>query len=1053
MEKQNKYYAFISYNSADEKWANWLQHKIEYYHVPSTLCKEHPELPKKIRPIFWYKKDLSGTKLKQALQHELENSKYLIVVCSPYAAKSEWVNEEVSSFIQQGKGDRIIPFIVDGVPHATNPNDECFPPALRHLSLDEEIRGIDVRRKEGKSHALVDVIATMFGLRFDELWKRHERRKKQMRNWSIAVLSLMILLAVGIYDYTRIHIEYYADYVNRWGVAEGIIPLTKQQVSHRGRSYQFRYRRIPLGQPNAYSWRLASVAYVNSALVPQDEDNDERYAIQQFEYSAESSDLIRINFCTPKGKILLRHNISEHNGKKAAIADLTAASEAKGAAFASSNISNSMSDNNNKSNIKRFAYERNTDGYIIQQTFHSNNDDNLPNSAVSNGDGIFGIHYTIDSLGRPTQSVYLDINGRPFTNRKGVAAKEYVYNTHGNICQTQTIDSRGRLVANENLWAKCTYEFDENDNVISTTFYDAKGKPCVNEFGAARYEYENDKHGNTIELRFYDIDGKLCFSNQGFAKISLQYDRDGNETERSYYGIDGSPCLDINGIAKRTSEYDKRGNLLVYSSFDTEGKPCPNKYGITQYRYRYDEHDNRTEISNYNEKNAPCPDNQGVAKYTYKYDEQGNQIEMSYYDIENQPCVNKEGIAKFIYKYDNRGNLTEEAFFDTEGKACTDKDGISKWVLKHDMQGNTIEISTHGIDGKLCLNQYGEAKQIYKYNQKGNCIEELSYGIDDKPCLNALGYAKVTLEYDDRGNCIEYSYYDINDRPCMNTLEYSQSVQKYDNRGYCTETTYYDIHGRLCKTIDGYAQEIIKYDNFGNLTEKSWFGTDGRPCPIHNTYAKKTFKYDNQSHCIEECFYDIKGNLCSNDKGVSVYHYTYDRLGNVTEKSCYDTNRKPCLDKSGVHKIIRKYNEKSWLLETCLYDEKNKPTEALGYFKKENTYNRDGSIANTIYYNAQKQQVESQIYACLVYAVEGKAKQIGIPANSIIVKWNNWEVGEGEEKFKLEYDKSNFLPKTIICLTPDGYLKEFHIEEVLTGLSIRSSSVSQEQANNALKQL
>lgn len=41
MEEQYKYYAFISYNSADEKWAKWLQHNLEYYHIPSTkLTKE-----------------------------------------------------------------------------------------------------------------------------------------------------------------------------------------------------------------------------------------------------------------------------------------------------------------------------------------------------------------------------------------------------------------------------------------------------------------------------------------------------------------------------------------------------------------------------------------------------------------------------------------------------------------------------------------------------------------------------------------------------------------------------------------------------------------------------------------------------------------------------------------------------------------------------------------------------------------------------------------------------------------------------------------------------
>ena len=110
------YYAFISYCGSDEKWAKWLHKKLEYCHIPSELCKEHPNLPKKIRPVFWYKQDLSGTKLRKSLHSELNESKYLIVICSPESAKAFWVNDEVQAFIAQGKGDKIIPFIVSGTP-------------------------------------------------------------------------------------------------------------------------------------------------------------------------------------------------------------------------------------------------------------------------------------------------------------------------------------------------------------------------------------------------------------------------------------------------------------------------------------------------------------------------------------------------------------------------------------------------------------------------------------------------------------------------------------------------------------------------------------------------------------------------------------------------------------------------------------------------------------------------------------------------------------------------------------------------------------------------
>ena len=51
MDKNYKYYAFISYSRQDEEWAMWLQHELEHYHLPDNL-KNHEDLPKEFRPVF-----------------------------------------------------------------------------------------------------------------------------------------------------------------------------------------------------------------------------------------------------------------------------------------------------------------------------------------------------------------------------------------------------------------------------------------------------------------------------------------------------------------------------------------------------------------------------------------------------------------------------------------------------------------------------------------------------------------------------------------------------------------------------------------------------------------------------------------------------------------------------------------------------------------------------------------------------------------------------------------------------------------------------------------
>jgi hypothetical protein len=52
MSNKYEYFAFISYSRKDEKWATWLQQKLEQYRLPTALCKEFQALPKHIRPVF-----------------------------------------------------------------------------------------------------------------------------------------------------------------------------------------------------------------------------------------------------------------------------------------------------------------------------------------------------------------------------------------------------------------------------------------------------------------------------------------------------------------------------------------------------------------------------------------------------------------------------------------------------------------------------------------------------------------------------------------------------------------------------------------------------------------------------------------------------------------------------------------------------------------------------------------------------------------------------------------------------------------------------------------
>ena len=212
---EKRYWAFISYSHADTEWGEWLHKKLETFSVPRALVGKQTErgykVPKRLMPIFRDREELpSSATLKDNIQEALEQSCYLVVICSPRSAASIWVNEEVLTFKAMGRSDRVLCLIVDGEPNATDKPGcgllECFPPAVRYavspdrnLSQErEEPIAADARPgKDGKNDALLKVVAGLLGVRFDELKRRDALRKK--RNRTVLAICACALVSAILY--------------------------------------------------------------------------------------------------------------------------------------------------------------------------------------------------------------------------------------------------------------------------------------------------------------------------------------------------------------------------------------------------------------------------------------------------------------------------------------------------------------------------------------------------------------------------------------------------------------------------------------------------------------------------------------------------------------------------------------------------------------------------------------------------------------------------------------------------------------------------------------
>jgi len=204
-----RYRAFISYSHADARWATWLHRRLEGYRLPSRLrggTGEHGPLPDRLSPIFRDREDLSSAgHLGPQIQAALAESEALVVVCSPGAARSPWVDSEIRAFKRLGRGDRIYAFIVDGEPNAGDAR-ECFPEALRFdLAADGESPagganpGAPDGRvgKDGRSRALLRLLAGLFGLPLDTLRQR-EAQRRHRRMAAITALAVLVMLVTSV---------------------------------------------------------------------------------------------------------------------------------------------------------------------------------------------------------------------------------------------------------------------------------------------------------------------------------------------------------------------------------------------------------------------------------------------------------------------------------------------------------------------------------------------------------------------------------------------------------------------------------------------------------------------------------------------------------------------------------------------------------------------------------------------------------------------------------------------------------------------------------------
>ncbi len=206
-ENSFQYDAFISYSRHDKVFAGALEKALENYKAPKELAtfRRSPN-------VFRDEGDLTGTEYFHSIDEHLKNSTKLIVVCSPRARESLYVNDEIRRFVSARGADNIIPVLLEGIPNnEAQPEQEdemAFPEALvdvMELPLATDYRGFnsarDKVRKGSFEASWYMLLANLYEVSRAEMEQRDRKRQARRRNitGAVAVSVMLALLVLAIW--------------------------------------------------------------------------------------------------------------------------------------------------------------------------------------------------------------------------------------------------------------------------------------------------------------------------------------------------------------------------------------------------------------------------------------------------------------------------------------------------------------------------------------------------------------------------------------------------------------------------------------------------------------------------------------------------------------------------------------------------------------------------------------------------------------------------------------------------------------------------------------
>ena len=985
MNQEYAYYAFISYKRENWKWASWMKKNLQTYRLPVKTHKQHPTLPRRFNRVFLDKTNLTPGILEDRLKEEVQSSRFLIVICSRAAHdSSQYIDAEIRYFMEGGgECSRIIPFVVD---NSRRPEQDCFPPELQRLCEQENILGANIF-EAGKRKAFLKVVAYMHGIRLDELESDDDRRRR--RN-IIAGTAASIALAAGIgtgvylwWDYNVPKTGYYLDYVERYGVPEGIFPLKKEEISGMSEHYTI----ISKGH------QVRELRHENAAgklAAYSQHEYQERPVRAEYEYS-EDKELSKVTCSDEKGRTVQVMSLPGRN-----TIDLVSYAEDdpyNSAGFLET-TNRFMKENVGELEdisfkvsgmIVRWLVDYDEQGFLLEKRFVGDPVFNLP---ASDKDGVWGLRYERDAYGRTAGIGYLVYTGSGGTakdresyevlgNKKGILNTSYVYDSENNLSEVRFTGKDGKPVMLREGYAEVRSSFDRKHNETERRYYGKSGESVCSLSGAACLKKEYDEKGRMTRESSFGPEGEPVLLKEGYAVRVNEYDDEGRETRYSYLGTEGEPVFADDWTAGAEMEYDAAGNEIRKKFFGISGEPVFSKNGYAARISEHDEHGRVTKYTLLDPEGKPVISGDWTAGARLEYNSSGRLTKISYFGKDGEAVLMKKGFAGISLEYDLRGNFVRYTFLGKDGTPTTAKDGegaggvmeynergmnvrrafINKeleemWYesYKYDDRGNNVEMSYHLPDGRLTTNPDGVAVMQGEHDAHGNFTRARYLGTDRKPYLYEGYFSEMEVSYDERGFLKEMRFFGPDGQPAEDESGIAAKKIDYDARGNRIRIENYRADGRLCEgravveaeydwrgnvikwsAFDaagkpaagpkGYSSYTQEFDERGNLEDVIYYGPDGSPVNTTDGYAGKLWVYDDKTGKIyTECYLDQNMELVNNREGYARVIQFYDERGNVQAVEYRGTDDEMVNSSGGYAGWESEYDERGNMVLTMFFD-------------------------------------------------------------------------------------------------------------------------------------